>query len=32
MDADAFVKMKDVLIAAFPFLVGGLESAVVLVV
>lgn len=32
MDADAFVKMKDVLIAVFPFLVSGLESAVVLVV
>ena len=32
MDADAFVKMEDVLIAAFPFLVGGLEPAVVLVV
>lgn len=29
---DAFVKVKDILIAAFPFLVGGPESAAVLVI
>lgn len=29
---DAFVKVKDILIAAFPFLVGGPESAAVLII